>query len=57
MANYWLGLALSELGPDYIALARDSFESAAADRNGRLLHDDGALVWPLARARSSRLQR
>lgn len=57
MASYWLGLALSELGPDYASLARDAFELAASDRDGRLLHDDGPLVWPLARARARRLQR
>ena len=57
MASYWLGLALSELGPDYAGLARDSFELAATNRDGRLLHDDGPLVWPLARARARRLQR
>ncbi len=57
MASYWLGLALSELGSDYASLASDSFERAAADRDGRLLHDDGPLVWPLARARARRLQR
>ncbi len=56
MSSYWLGLALSELGPDYTALARDAFERAAADRDGRLLHDDGPIVWPLARARARRLQ-
>ncbi len=56
MSSYWLGLALSELGPDYAALARGAFEHAAADRDGRLLHDDGPIVWPLARARARRLQ-
>ena len=56
MASYWLGLALSELGPEYVGLAQQSFETAAADRDGRMFHDGGPLVWPLARARARRIQ-
>ncbi|NKB86622.1 MAG: PDZ domain-containing protein [Acidobacteria bacterium] len=52
-ASYWLALALSELGPDYADIAASSFAAAAADRTARLLHDDGPLIWPLARSRTA----
>ena len=50
-ASYWFGLALAELGDEYADIAREAFAAAAADRTARLFHDDGPLVWPLARAR------
>ena len=57
MADYWLGVALAQLGDAYVTRSREAFDRAANDRSARLLHDDGPLIWPLARARAQSLQR
>ncbi len=54
--DYWLGVAL--LAADraaYGGLAREAFARAAAAPAARLLHNDGPLVAPRARARAAEL--
>jgi len=50
MVDYWLGLALLRLGPNYRDHARSAFERAAAIEGATLGHDDGPLIGPLAQA-------
>lgn len=50
-ADYWLGLALSNLGSEYRDAARQAFERAARLTEARLEHNDGPWVAPRARAR------
>jgi hypothetical protein len=49
--DYWLGIALSALGPNYNDSAIQLFQRAAAAPDGRLFHNDGPFVAPRARAR------
>ena len=49
--DYWLGIALSALGPSYNDSAIQLFRSAAEAPGGRLFHNDGPFVAPRARAR------
>jgi hypothetical protein len=49
--DYWLGIALSALGPNYNDSAIQLFQRAAAAPGGRLFHNDGPFVAPRARAR------
>ncbi len=49
--DYWLGIALSALGPNYNDSAIQLFRRAAAAPGGRLFHNDGPFVAPRARAR------
>ncbi len=54
--DYWLGAALLAADPAaYAAHAREAFARAAAAPAGRLLHNDGPLVAPRARARAAEL--
>ena len=55
--DYWMGVALAALGPDYAELARASLTRAAQNTGARLEHNDGPLVWPLAQAMLERLRR
>lgn len=48
--EYWLGLALLQLGPTYTDHARRAFGRAAAITGATLGHDDGQQIGPLARA-------
>jgi hypothetical protein len=49
--DYWLGIALSALGPNYNDSAIQLFQRAAAAPGGRLFHNDGPFVAPRAMAR------
>jgi len=49
--DYWLGIALSALGPNYNDSAIQLFRRAAEAPGGRLFHNDGPFVAPRARAR------
>jgi hypothetical protein len=53
--DYWLGIALTELGPTYRDRAIQAFERAAADPEARLFHNDGPWVAPRATARLAEL--
>lgn len=54
-ADYWLGVALQSIGPDYYAEASAMFQRAASVPGGRLYHNDGPLIAPRARARLAEL--
>ncbi len=49
--DYWLGLALSESGPEYLDNARTILERAAKAEGARLDHNDGPFLAPRAQAR------
>ncbi|MEM9290788.1 MAG: PEGA domain-containing protein [Acidobacteriota bacterium] len=49
--DYWLGVALQNVGPEYSTQARAALQRAAAQPGARLLHADGPLVSPRAQAR------
>jgi len=53
--DYWLGIALTELGPNYRPSAIESFQRAAADPDARLFSNDGPWVAPRAAARLAEL--
>lgn len=53
--DYWLGIALTSLGPTYRDRAIQSFQRAAADPDARLFHNDGPWVAPRAAARLAEL--
>lgn len=53
--DYWLGVALSTLGPSYVDAARQAFTRAASESNARLFHNDGPWVALRARARLGQL--
>jgi membrane-associated protease RseP (regulator of RpoE activity) len=53
--DYWLGIALTALGPTYRDAAAQSFERAAADPQARLFSNDGPWVAPRAAARLAEL--
>ncbi len=53
--DYWLGIALTALGPTYRDNAIEAFRKAAADPEARLFHNDGPWVAPRARARLAEL--
>lgn len=54
-ADYWLGVSLQSIGPDYYAEAAAAFQRAAEAPGARLYHDDGPLIAPRARARLAEL--
>ena len=49
--DYWYGVAASALGPGYYDIVRDAFSRTASVPGATLLHNDGPLVAPRARAR------
>jgi membrane-associated protease RseP (regulator of RpoE activity) len=49
--DYWLGIALSSLGPTYTDTARQAFSRASGVEGARLFHNDGPLIAARARAR------
>lgn len=49
--DYWLGIALSRLGPRFRDAAREALERATRIPGARLDHDDDAWVAPRAEAR------
>lgn len=49
--DYWLGVALSALGPSLRSAAQEALGRAAAVPGARLEHADGAFVAPRAQAR------
>lgn len=51
MADYLMGLALTNAGGEYAATAQEFLTKAAADPEARLYHADGPFVAPRARAR------
>ncbi|MEM9553797.1 MAG: PDZ domain-containing protein [Acidobacteriota bacterium] len=53
--DYWLGVALPRVGPDYLDAAREALERAARVPGARMHHHDDAWVAPRARARLSAL--
>jgi len=53
--DYWLGIALTALGPTYRDAAVQAFERAAADPQARLFSNDGPWVAPRAAARLAEL--
>jgi hypothetical protein len=53
--DYWIGIALSALGPTYYDSAIQLFRGAAEAQGGRLFHNDGPFVAPRARARLAAL--
>jgi len=53
--EYWLGIALTALGPNYRDTAIQAFRRAAADPDARLFHNDGPWVAPRATARLTEL--
>ena len=53
--DYWLGIALTALGPSYRPNAIQAFQRAAADPDARLFHNDGPWVAPRAIARLTEL--
>ena len=53
-ADYWLGTALGS-DPAYAGRARQALATAASAAGARLLHNDGPLVAPRARARLAAL--
>lgn len=53
--DYWLGIALTALGPSYRDAAVQAFQRAAADPQARLFHNDGPWVAPRAAARLAEL--
>ncbi len=55
MVQYWLGIALTALGPGYRDSAAQAFQRAAAEPDARLFHNDGPWVAPRAVARLSEL--
>lgn len=50
MVDYWVGLALLQLGPTYRNRARQSMERAISVAGATLGHDDGPLIRPLAKS-------
>lgn len=56
LVQYWLGVALESLGPDYHGRALAAFAEAASQTEGRMTKPDGPLLWPLARARGAALR-
>jgi len=57
MVEYWQGVALSQLGPEYQTRAHEAFERAAAIEGAHLGGPDGFPVAVLARARLRLLDR
>ena len=55
--EYWLGIALTALGPSYHDSAIQAFQRAAADPDARLYHNDGPWVGPRANARLAQERR
>lgn len=55
--DFWLGMALASLGPEYAELARAALTRAVQNTTARLEHNDGPLIWPLAQALLERLRR
>jgi membrane-associated protease RseP (regulator of RpoE activity) len=53
--DYWLGIALTALGPAYREQASAAFQRAAADPDARLFNNDGPWVAPRAAARLAAL--
>jgi hypothetical protein len=53
--DYWLGIALTALGPAYREQAAAAFRRAAADPDARLFDNDGPWVAPRAAARLAAL--
>ncbi|HEX9697882.1 MAG TPA: PDZ domain-containing protein [Acidobacteriota bacterium] len=53
--DYWLGIALTALGPAYREQAAAAFRGAAADPDARLFDNDGPWVAPRAAARLAAL--
>ena len=49
--DYWLGIALTALGPTYTDTAQQALTRAANVAGATLFHNDGPLVAPRARAR------
>ena len=54
--DYWLGLALSRAGGEYLQGARSAFERAADLPSSRFLGHDGPALAPRARARLAALR-
>ena len=54
--DYWLGLALSRAGGEYLQGARSAFERAAELPSSRFLEHDGPALAPRARARLTALR-
>ena len=53
--QYWLGIALTALGPSYHERAIQAFRDAAADPEARLFSNDGPWIAPRANARLAEL--
>ena len=54
-ADYWLGVSLQSIGPDYYDEAGAAFRRAAEAPGARLYHNEGPLIAPRARARLAEL--
>jgi hypothetical protein len=54
-ADYWLGVCLQSIGPDYYGEAAAAFRRAAGASGARLYHNDGPLIAPRAKARLAEL--
>ena len=49
--DYWLGIALSALGPTYTDTTRQAFTRASGVEGATLFYNEGPLIAPQARAR------